>query len=186
MIYLVQSINLMLMDYSTINYSTFKFHGQKAILPFSTLKNGSTLPSKSPAQNTVAHLNLSIPSLTTSSPITTTPSSPPAKDSEYPSANQWPQHNSKACYLSEELVARAKKNWKIISVLTLAKASILPDKASTCWLRVTPKSITARWSLPMMEKRRQILLSGQNRTFALRFASAHSAISTTNPSRLPM
>ncbi len=143
------------------------------------------MQSKLQDQNTMARLSQRTTSATTSSAVTMTPSLLSVKLSEYPSVNQWPHHNSKACYLPEELVARAKRNWKSISVLTLAKASVPPDKVLTCWLRATLKSIMARLSLPMMEERRQRLLSGPNRLFMRRFASTYSIISTANPSGLP-
>ena len=69
-----------------------------------------------------------------------------------------------------------ERELKSISVLTLAKASVQPEEASTCCLRATAKSIMAVLNLPTKEKRRQSLLSGPRRTSMTKSQSTYSGI----------
>ena len=78
----------MLVDYPTKEYRTFECLEPKAIVPSVTQKNGSTLPSKSPAPNTAEHLNPRTELPITSSATIMTHSSPPAKHNEYLCANR--------------------------------------------------------------------------------------------------
>ena len=68
-----------LVDYLTKEYRTFEFIKQKAVVPSKTRKNGSTPPSKLPAQNTAGHLNPRTELPTTSSAIIMTHSLPPSE-----------------------------------------------------------------------------------------------------------
>ncbi len=173
---LVLRINLMLADYRTINFPMSKFCGQKSDRFFLNLKkwvdtaiqisgsnHGGTFEAAYRISNHIIR-NYHDSFLTA------------YKSQQVSICKPMTTMQFQGMLSAGRVSGMSKKELKMHLSAHLGKGSVPQDEALTCLLRATPKSITARWSLPMMEKRRQNTLSGQRKTSMKKTQSTYSGI----------